>query len=505
MISEKYFFPVCCFILSSLLTIYVEGEDLESDVVLEKAKLNFIYKKYEVSLSYAEEVLKKDSSSAEAYLVAAQSSFLTGRYEKAKEYFERLFLMSPDKKDEYQKDYAIVLAALGETGRAEGIFRESLLRDGEDSLVSYRLGELLYRTGRVEEAERLLVRVFERRDEYFVPAGVILSEIYLNAGKREEAERTIRLLESEKIGEVSSQIVDGLRGRVSALKGYYRRLALEFSMGTGYDTNSIYVVASEEGEGLKKESFFSQLSFDLMYNPVISARKRLYVALGLLKSFNFEESASQFDRLLLNPKIGYKFYTGEDLKIYVDAGYEYTTHFFSGGERVGFNDFGWYVQSNSLYLESARRFSKYSGIIRYTFSFIEYEDHNRSNFDHRLMLVFSTPLMKRGNAYLGVLSGFEDARLNMFDYVSGGGIAGAQIYLLKNLYIISALMGELRRYIDNTEERKDNLLSVTVRPEMLFEKRYFVNLVAQYNLQDSSVKNYSIERTVLSLNLGFYY
>ncbi len=60
-------------------------------------------------------------------------------------------------------------------------------------------------------------------------------------------------------------------------------------------------------------------------------------------------------------------------------------------------------------------------------------------------------------------------------------------------------------YFDNTEDRKDGVFSFMLRPEILFKKRYFVNIIAQYINQNSSLSRYSIEKALFSLNVGFYY
>jgi len=476
-----------------------------AEALVEKAKLQYLWKNYEEALNTSLKVLTKDSKNIDALILCAQSGYNLKKYDKAKTCFESIFENYPEKRDEFSKDYGVVLYKSQKIDEAEKYLRRALELDREDELAGYYLSEILLKSNREREAESNLKTIFERRGEMSIPAGVLLSDIYISRGDNGSAQEILKALEKERMSELSSQIISGLSQRISPKREFYKKLFIDFSLGVGFDTNSTYVTDIENDSENQRESAFSQLSIDIVYNPIVDARKRLYLELYLLKSFNYEDIAKQFDKLVLNPRLGYRFFMDERRKTQIDLGYEYYNNFFSGGERVGFKDFDSFFQSNGLYAEVNYKFEKITTLLRYDFSFVEYDDHNRSAFDNRIMLSFSIPLLKTGNVFAASTLGLNDARLNLYDYRSVGANIGFQIPLIESLWLFGIVGYEYRDFFDNSSNRGDSIITIATKIEYVFSKRYFVNITGSYFNQDSSLRQYSLDKGMMSLNVGFYY
>ncbi len=497
--------PVFSVFLSLAVVFGLSGEELETDVLLEKAKLQFIWKNYDNAVQLAEKVLKADPKNTDAMMIVAQVYYINGRYSEAKAYFEKIIGEGQAPATDLMRDYGIILKSSGDYRGATKFIEMYLVEHPDDSLAGYHLAETYYRLGEKDKAESQLRKVIQRKDEQMIPASVMLSEIFLSQGRGGEAEDILKNLEKERLSQLSDQIVSGLYGRAAVMREQYKRFSLEFSAGAGYDTNGIYLTGAEKDEDIAKDSAFSEVSADIVYNPLITGKKRLYLGLGISKNFYFSETAKQFDRLLLNPKTGYKFYTNDDRSTFLDFGYEYNNLFFAGGERVGFDSFGTFYQSNALFGEVNHRFGRTTGVARYMFSFDEFYDHNRSGFSHRLVLVSSFPVLKKGSLYLGPVFGLEDARLNIYDFFTAGATAGLQFRFFRDFSLVLSGLYEHRNYFDNKDERNDNIILFSAKAEYFVTKNIFVGATASCSSVDSSLKTYSYDRCLFCAQTGFYY
>lgn len=500
--TSSIFFLVVFLYASSGFT---QLQDLSSDVLLEKAKVQFVFKNYDNAFNLAQQVINLDSKNVEAYLIIAQIHYINGKYKEAKEAYDRILSIEPTLKKDFLRDYGVILKAEKNYSDAMNCFQEFLKDNPEDSLTMYHKGDILFLTGKYEEAEQTIKPIINKHDELYIPAAVLLSEIYIKEKKNDEAERILKTLEKERLSELSTQIVAGIRGKATARKEYYKRLSIEFSLGGGYDSNGIYLTDSESELNIKKDSFYSELNANIVYNPFIDAKKRLYIRFNVLKNFYFSEESKQFDMLLLEPRVGYKFFIGEKRKTLLDFGYTYNNLFFSGGTRVGFDDFGSYFQKNALYLELNDKIGKTMGIIRYDFGFAEYFDHSKSGFEHRLIIISSVPIKERGNFYIGPVVSLDDVRLNLYDNYSIGITSGFQLSIIKELSLVFAVSYEHKDYFDNEEERNDDVLSVSSRLEYLFPIGLFVAGNFGYSLVDSSLDRYAYDKWIALLLTGIYY
>jgi tetratricopeptide (TPR) repeat protein len=508
MIMQRVSFKVFSLVmlLQPLSPVVLFSGELDYDeVIIEKAKLSYLNRNYRETLELSLKILDKDKTNLDALLLCAESAYNLKEYERARGCFEQIFHIYPGMKEEYSKDYGIVLYRSGRVEDGERLLKTVFERDKEDEVVRYYLGEILMKRGEEREAESHLKFVFEKRGEFFIPAGVLLSEVYIKRGDEEGVRRILELLEKESISELSPQIIRGISRKITTRKEYYKKLTMDLSIGVGYDTNSTYITEMEDEREKDRNSAFSQLSLEMVYNPVIDARKRLYLQLDFIKSLYFEEYARQFDRLVLNPKVGYKFFVDDLRRTQIGFGYEYYNNFFSGGERVGFNEFGSYYQSNGVFGEVNRRFEHFTGVIRDDFSFVEYEDHNRSAFENRLILSISAPVLKRGNIFASFVFGINDARLNIYDYYACGGNAGFQIPFSKNITFYGIASYEYRGFFDNPSDRIDKVISSATGLEYLFSNRYYISIDGSYLNIDSNLPQYTFDKGVVSFRTGFYY
>ncbi|MCX7943355.1 MAG: tetratricopeptide repeat protein [Deltaproteobacteria bacterium] len=502
MIFKRFFTLLLVFFASAIDGI---GEELDRNVMVEKAKVQFIWKNYDKALELAEKVLKEEPRNIEALIIVAQIHYINGRFEESKKTFDKIFEIDDALRVEFMRDYGIVLKSVGDFLRAKDYLEGYLKDNSEDSVARYHLADVYFRMGDKGRAEDEIKKVYSRKDDQMIPAAVLLSEIYLSEGRSDEAQNVLEKLEKERMSQLSEQIVSGLYGRASVARERFKKISLELSIRAGYDSNGIYLTEEEKEKKVAGDSVFSELYVEASFSPMMSAQKRLYIELSFLKSFYLKENVSQFDQLFVNPKIGYKFFTDDRRSTFLDLGYEYTNLFFAGGERVGFDSFGTYVQSNGLYGELNHRFGKTIGIARYVFSFDEYYDHSKSGFVHKIFLVSSIPVLKTGNLYMGPILSLEDKRLNLYDLYSVGATAGFRLKPLERLSFVISSNYENRNYFDNHEGRKDNVVILSSHIEGFITGSVFLSATASYSLFNSNLKMYSYDRWVILFGTGFYY
>ncbi len=504
MYSLKIYVFLSVLVFLSILSLETLGEDLDTDVMVEKAKIQFILKNYDEAARLSESVIKIDPSNIDALLIMAQVNYINGKYTEAKKYFDKIYKAGSSIKRELQRDYGIILKATGDISGARKNLEEYVQDYPGDSVANYHLADVYFREGEKDKAINNLKKVYEKNDGLRVPSAVLLSEVLLSQGRNDEAEKILRNLEKERVSQLSEQILNGLLGRATVMREKYKKLSLEFSVGAGYDSNGIYITDVENQNKYEESSFFSEVFVEMTYNPIISAKKRLYIDINLSRSFYFDNYVSQFDRLFVNPKLGYGFFIDENRNTFLNAGYEYNNIFFSGGERVGFDSFGSYYQSNGVFFELNHKIGRTNGLVRYEFSFDEFFDHNRSGFNHRLMLV-SSSLQKNWNLYVGPLFSLSDVRLNFYDYFSVGVIAGFQYKPIKDIVLVFSAGYEHRRFFDNIEDRSDKIALFTTRIEYFLTDKVFFNLLATYLNQDSSLSRFTYNKLISMFNAGFYF
>ncbi|MCX7959898.1 MAG: hypothetical protein N3B13_12725, partial [Deltaproteobacteria bacterium] len=74
-------FKKCILFLTILLLFFLTrnsliAEELDSDVLLEKAKLQFLWKNYENAFGMAETILKTDPKNTDALMIVAQVHYI---------------------------------------------------------------------------------------------------------------------------------------------------------------------------------------------------------------------------------------------------------------------------------------------------------------------------------------------------------------------------------------------------------------------------------------------
>jgi predicted CXXCH cytochrome family protein len=109
---------------------------------------------------------------------------------------------------------------LGEEAAAEALYRQALARGGVDRAeVAARLGQLLARRGRTEEAAILFRQALEQRPNLLL-AWLRLGQLQAAAGQRDEAIASLaRALAIDPSQEAASRALDRLRGGAPAVEG----------------------------------------------------------------------------------------------------------------------------------------------------------------------------------------------------------------------------------------------------------------------------------------------
>lgn len=169
----KLFVVLVFCIFFSFSVLGKEIDSLDKDVLVEKAKVQFLLKNYEGALHIAEKVLKDDPNNIDALIICSQINYINKRFEKAKEYFERIFAVEPMKRGIFLRDYGIVLKSLGDYLGARRCIEEYISENPEDSLAKYHLGEVFYVLGESEKAEIELKTVYNKRDDQMVLAAIL--------------------------------------------------------------------------------------------------------------------------------------------------------------------------------------------------------------------------------------------------------------------------------------------------------------------------------------------
>lgn len=166
-----------------------------------EARSYFRHHDYEKALS----LVSDDEASI---LIAAESAFRLGQYEKAKGYFEKLLANNFGPKRKIDIRLFEIALALGDVARAEAIY-ESFPKQNRPAKMSYGLGKAFF-DGKEYEKARAVLSAIDKDSEFYLRARYILASLDVGVKKPQELVKLFKQIEDEKMVSVEDHGVHDL-------------------------------------------------------------------------------------------------------------------------------------------------------------------------------------------------------------------------------------------------------------------------------------------------------